>query len=655
VVDRAQVEGKICRQPSEEEILSSAVFPSASPRLEKTLNLPGAEGARRAEIGHALRRLLALTRPHRRLMLWSFALAVALVGSNLTIPYLFGLAIGDIEAKDESRIVLFGLLIIAAGTARMVFASLREISMGMMGINVEVDVRNRLYKHMLHLDGTFHARQRAGELVSRIMVTSGPIKNFLAQALPLLLEDVLSLLLTAVILLLLEPTLALVVLWPTPLVVWLAIRFSRRVAPAMEERQECLAAMTGEADETLQGSIPVKLLRAEEVRLKSFHRRIADWYAASQRINVTRAIYDPAVASLPDLGRAALLVWGGLAAIEARLDLATLVIFLGYLGILLGPIQGLCDTLSFLQNAMASANRLFAVLDETPTVVSRDGAVEIPPAPTELLLRRVSKRWHPGRDAVSEVQLAIAAGHSVAILGRAGSGKSALLQLVNRVYDPDAGELHAGDVRFTEVELKSLRRLIVTVGSAPHLFPISLRENLTYGAPGADEERMHAVVAALGLAPVIAKLPFAYDTMISERGEPLTVAEAQLVNLVQAILTEPGILLLDDVTAPFPPELERRVIEGLRTLCHGITVISVANRPALLRLADEVIILDRGRLVARGAAADLLIDSPPFQEFLHRWGIDVALPGISADSSRAPPPEPIRGRRERNGSLSTPG
>jgi ABC-type multidrug transport system fused ATPase/permease subunit len=581
-------------------------------------------GGTSTEAGRPLLRALALLSGHHGLLVAVLATTIAAVLVGLLTPWLFGQAIGAIEAEDESRIVVLGLAVVGAGIVAALVSALRQLLSGRLAVDVELTLREKVYAHLLGLDSEFYATRSVGDLVSVIMVTSGPIRQFLAVALPRITSDLLTFVFAGVAMAVIDPRLALAALWPIPITIYCVVRMARIVTPQKTRRQETMADVTASAEETLRGMLTVDVLAAQEARGDRFQDETGRWYVISNGIARSSARYDAAIQNLPNLAWAGLFAWGGLSVVEGRLALSTFVTFLGYVGLMLAPIANLGYRLWTTQSASASAHRVFEVLDRPPLITDRSDAAPLTGADRAIAVRNVSKTFDGMLNALDAVELDIAARRNVAIVGPSGSGKSALLDLLTRVHDPEAGEIAVGGTPIDAIRLASLRSAVVAVGSAPHLFPMSVFDNIAYGAPQVTIAEVQRITSALGVHDDLAALPDGYSTIVGETGLAVPTSLAQCISIARALALHPAVLLLDDVTAPLPPPVEAAVVDGLRQLTGDVTVVAVAARPSLLALADDIVFLEHGAVGAQGTYDELVRTSPGFRQLLEAWRLDRA-------------------------------
>ena len=577
-----------------------------------------------------LRRSMHLLRPHRRLAGAVVATTLALTVAALVTPLLFGRAVDAVEATDEDLIIVLGLATIAAGAAAALLTGLRSVLSGRLALAVEVRLRNDLFAHYLELDRQFFQRRKVGQLVSLMVVTSTPIRNFVAVALPKLLGDLGTFVFAGIAMAVIDWRLAALTLWPLAIVLYLVWRMNRVVAPAMVQRQEYTATATATADETLRSMLPVEILNAQQERADRFDEQVGGWHRAAVFLATRGSVYDSAIETIPFFAWAPLYVVGANRVIDGDLSLGTFVTFTGYVTIMLVPLTKLGYRLWTTERATASAQRAFGALDRAPLIADQPDARDQLAGLAQVDLEGVSASFGGLTKALDDVELDIAAGRNVAIVGPTGSGKTSLLDLISRIHDPDAGDILIYGAPVSDVTLAALRSLVRRVGSTPHLFPTSVLDNMRYGTDAANCDDVEAVARTLGIHDEIVALPDGYDTRVGSSGVDVSASMAQGISIARAFVGRPQILLLDDVTAPFPPSIERQIAAGITELARDITVVVAAARPALLALADDIVVLDDGAVVGHGTFDELARDSRHFRTLLEQWRLDRAITPPSA-------------------------
>ncbi len=564
-------------------------------------------------------RLLGFLRPYRRGVLWSFGLAFGALIGTVLIPYLTGVAINAVRAHDHRRLVLLALAIVAAGLARLVFSVLRRLVAGRVSLGVEVDLRNALYGHMQRLELAFFDRQQTGQLMSRATVDLQSVRFFLGYGLIFIAQSLVTILLAAVAMFALQPGLAAISLAPVPFVVLIANRYGHRSRPAMQEAQQRIAELTADTEENVSGVRVVKAFAQEERQLNRFRQtvqRVFDQQLLATRI---QAFYNPLISLLPNLGLAAILLFGGRQVMNGSLSLGAFTAFYAYLLMLISPMRTLGYMLGAAQRATASGARIFQVLDREPAIVSPAGAPALPSGRGRVQLQGARLTFEGAtRPALRDIDLDVPPGQVVALVGAMGSGKSALVSLLPRLYDVTAGSVSIDGADVRSVELDSLRRSIAIVNDDPFLFSATVHHNIAYANPLASRQQVERAAQAAQAAGFIAELPQGYDTRVGERGLTLSGGQRQRIAIARAILADPRILILDDATSSVDASTESEIKRALGDLLAGRTTFIIAHRLSTIALADRIVVLEDGAVAADGTHDELLEQSALYREIVEK-------------------------------------
>ncbi|HYI98765.1 MAG TPA: ABC transporter ATP-binding protein [Thermoleophilaceae bacterium] len=577
------------------------------------------------------RRLLGFLRPYRGGVIASLLLASAAMGAGILIPYLIGRTIDDIDDGGASLWPLAGA-IVAAGLLRLAFSVIRRLVAGRVSLGVEFDLRNLMYTHLQSLELGFFDGQQTGQLMSRATVDLQSVRFFLGYGLVFMTQAGLTILIAAGVMIAVNPLLALVALAPTPLVIWAAARYGRLNRPASQEVQQRIAELTAAAEENVSGVRVVKGFAQEHRQMRRFHHTVGRVFDQSMVSTRLRAFYNPLIGFLPQLGLAAIIVVGGRQAVNGTITVGEFVAFYGYVLMLTGPMRMLGISLGMAQRAVASGNRIFEILDREPRLTSPPGARPLPARePVSAIpglpgargsgrveLRDVSFAHEGAAPVLRDVDLTVEAGRTVAVVGATGAGKTTLVNLIPRLYDPTAGSVLVDGVDLRQVDLTSLRREIALVSDDAFLFSATLRQNIAYARPDASDAEVADAARRAGLADVVAELPDGYDTLVGERGLTLSGGQRQRVAIARALLAEPRILILDDATSSVDATTESQIKEALREVMRGRTTFVIAHRLSTLALADEVVVLDDGHVVAHGSHDELVEASPLYAEIAER-------------------------------------
>jgi ATP-binding cassette subfamily B protein len=563
------------------------------------------------------RRLLGFLTPYRRAVYWSFALAFGATGATVLIPYLTGRAINAITAHQHHELTVLAIAIVAAALGRLVLSVFRRLVAGRLSLAVEYDLRGALYGHLQRLELGFFDHQQTGQLMSRATVDLQAVRFFLGYGLVFIGQAALTILLAAVAMFLLKPGLAAISLAPVPFVILIADRYGRRSRPALQEVQQRIGELTAEAEENVSGVRVVKAFAREDRQLERFRASVTRVF--DQAVYATRleARYTPMISFLPNLGLAAILLVGGREVIDGSLSLGTFTAFYGYLLMLISPMQTLGYMLSATQRATASGARMFEVLDRAPRITVPDGAPDLPPGDGRVELVHAGLTYegatHP---ALSDANLVVEAGSTVALVGATGSGKTTLVSLLSRLYDATTGFVRIDGADVRSVRLESLRAAIATVNDDPFLFSATVHDNIAYARPDATREAVEEAARRASADEFIRELPNGYDTLVGERGLTLSGGQRQRVAIARAILADPRILILDDATSSVDASTEQQIKLALREVMAGRTTFVIAHRLSTITLADEIVVLESGRITDVGTHDELLERSPLYQEIV---------------------------------------
>ena len=565
------------------------------------------------------RRLLTFLRPYRRAVAGSFVLAAGAMGATVLIPWLTGKAIDGIKSHDKHALTVWAIAIGVAGIARLGLSVSRRLIAGRVSMGVELDLRNRIYGQLQRLELAFFDRQQTGQLMSRATVDLQSVRFFLGYGLIFIGQSLLSILLAAAAMFALRPELAALSLAPVLPVIVIANRYGRRSRPALQEVQQRIAELTAEAEENVSGVRVVKAFAQEERQLQRFRESVGRVFDQAVYATRIQARYAPMISFLPNLGLGAILFVGGREVIDGTLTVGQFTAFYAYLLMLISPMRTLGYMLGSAQRATASGARIFQILDRDPEMTTPAGAPPLPEGAGRVSLSGVSLSF-PGssRPALRDIDLEIEAGRTVALVGAMGSGKTALVSLLARLYDVSSGSVRIDGADVRSVDLVSLRRAIASVNDDPFLFSATVHENIAYGRPDATREEVEAAGRAAQADGFISALPEGYDTIVGERGLTLSGGQRQRIAIARAIVADPRILILDDATSSVDASTEHQIKLALRGVMAGRTTFVIAHRLSTIALADEIVVLEDGEITAHGSHEDLLEASPLYRELVEK-------------------------------------
>jgi ATP-binding cassette subfamily B protein len=565
---------------------------------------------------HTFARLLSFLRPYKRGLAISIVLAVGSQAAQIALIWVTGRDVIDraLEQHDSHRLWLYMGLIAALGFVSAAFMLGRRLISGKQALDVEMDMRQGLYAHLVRLSFGFYDRHQTGQLMSRATVDLQGVRFFLGYGLIFFFQNLLTVASATIVLFFFEWRLALIVLAVMPFLVALAYRYSHVAHPTLRDVQQKLADVATVAEENIVGVHVVKAFAQEPAEEAKFAGRNDALFAQTIRANRQRATYVPLLSFLPLLAQAAVLLFGARMVAHHSLSVGDFIVFNLLLGMLVTPLRSLGMWVGQAQRATASGERIFQVLDEPEEVTNHPAAVELPSGDGEIRFENVSFSYLEGRRVLEELGLALDAGTTLALIGHTGSGKTTLASLVPRFYDVDSGRVLVDGVDVRDVTLTSLRREIGVIPQDPFLFSTTVRENIAFGRPGMTDAEVERVARLAQAHEFVERLPQGYETVIGERGITLSGGQRQRIAIARALALDPRILILDDATASVDATTEAQIRAGLREVMRGRTTLIIAHRLSTIALADEIVVLDSGRIAARGTHDELLETSSVYRE-----------------------------------------
>jgi ABC-type multidrug transport system fused ATPase/permease subunit len=464
--------------------------------------------------------------------------------------------------------------------------------------------------------------------MSRATVDLQTIRFFLGYGLIFFAQHVITIVCVTAILFVYDWQLALIAVAITPLIVGVAYRYSHVSHPVLRDVQQKLADVATVSEESIVGVHVVKSFAQEQQVESRFGAAADSVFHAAVRANRQQSLYVPLLTFLPMLAQAGVLLAAGHYVVQGDLSIGGFFAFNLLLGMLVLPLRMLGMWIGQAQRATASGERFFEIVDEPEGVADAPGARELPEGPGRIVFEGVSFGYEPGRPVLQEIDLEIEPGGTIALIGASGSGKTTLASLVPRFYDVTEGRVLVDGVDVRDVTRRSLRRDVGVISQDPFLFSTSVRDNIAFGVPDVPPELVEAAARAAQAHAFIEQLPNGYDTVIGERGITLSGGQRQRLAIARALVIDPRILILDDATASVDATTESLIRTGLAEVMQDRTTIVIAHRLSTIALADRIVVLEHGRLVAQGTQAELLETSPVFRE-IHEFGLLQEI-GVSA-------------------------
>ena len=586
---------------------------SSTPNAYKPVSLRGSGDWR------ILVRCFRFLRPYWRMVLGSYLGLLLMAGMTVLIPQFIrwiidtGIRAGNVRLLTAAVLVLLTLTLLKG-----VIAYLQGRWTETASQSVAYDLRNAIHHRLAELSFAYHDRSESGQLLSRAVQDVERIRFLTGRAILRLVEGVVLFLGTAVALVLMNPLLALLSLAAMPLLAWRALHFGRQMRPLSLAIQQQLGVLTTRLEQNLRGARVVKAFAQERAEIERFERENQTWFDLSAFAVRLRAVNVPMLDLIANIGTVFIIWYGGLLVIRGQLTLGELVAFSTYLGQLVMPVRRIGMIVPAVAMAASAGERVFDILDAPSPVQDADDAVPMPPINGAVRFEHVHFSYSERHSVLEDVTFEAQPGQVIALLGPTGSGKSSVLNLIPRFYDPTRGRVLIDGIDVRTVTLNSLRDQIGIVLQETTLFAVTVQENIAFGRPGASLDEIVAAAQAAQAHEFISAMPDGYQTRVGERGATLSGGQRQRIAISRALLKNPRILLLDDATARVDTETERQIQLALEQLMRGRTSFVIAQRLSTVRAADLILVLERGRIAAMGSHSQLLERSPLYAEIYER-------------------------------------
>ena len=552
-------------------------------------------------------RLLRRIKPYRVPVIFGLLLLLLLTAVEMSQPVLIKVLVDNVIPNQD--LALFAWLIagiVGIYAFSSLFTGLRSFLMAWFGQKVVYDLRNELYVHIQALSLEFFDRKGTGWVMDRVTSDTANLQDFLTEGLQDFLRDVMTVLVIITIMFIMDWTLALMTLLPAPLVIVLTVfvfRRTRRLWHAIWRKRARMASLLGDV---IPGVRVVKAFNQEQGEIDRFDDRARDFMNTSVRAHRTFSVFHPAVSFITAMGFVMVWGYGGYRAIVGTVTLGTLIAFISYLWRFYGPLNNLSRLSLRLQRATTAAQRVFEVLDTRPSVRIADAPRHMPLIQGQITFDHVTFGYEPQTPVLEDLNFTVEPGEMIGLVGPSGAGKSTTINLLCRFYDVDQGSIAIDGIDIRDVTPGSLRSQMGVVLQETFLFHGTVAENIVYGSPDAQMPDIIGAAKAANAHDFIMRLPDAYDTLVAERGQRLSVGERQRIAIARAILKDPRILVLDEATASVDTETEAAIREALDRLIQGRTTIAIAHRFSTLRNADRLIVLEDGRVVEIGSHEELM-------------------------------------------------
>jgi ABC-type multidrug transport system fused ATPase/permease subunit len=552
-------------------------------------------------------RLLKYLLKYKRRFIITVAAVVAVSLTGLLPPYLLKVAVdsyvanGDLAGLTSISVILVGVYLV-----NWVSDYQRTYQMSWMGQNMVNELRKQLFSHLQELSFSFYDRCEAGEVISRVTNDTDTLSQVFVQGVVTLISDVLTLVGVVVIMFWLSVPLTLAAFLVIPALVLLMVVFQSRLRKAYRATRKKIAVVTSRLEESISGMREIQSFTRERDAMKDFRHANVENLQANVQAGKLFALLMPAVQIVGAVGTCVVLWFSGMLTISGGITLGIVIAFLLYVTRFFRPIVDLTTFYNTVQSALSAAERIFVTLDTKPEIADASDAVEFSHAKGEIVFDNVTFGYDPARPVLQDLNINVEPGKTLAIVGPTGAGKSTLVKLLSRFYEPQKGTITVDGIDVQKVTLNSLHRQMGVVLQEPFLFSGTIVENIKYGKLNASDDEVQQVAKIVGIHEFISNLPQGYKTEVGERGVRLSVGQRQLVSFARALLGDPPILILDEATSSIDPYTELKIKKALAVLLKNRTSLVIAHRLSTVRNADNIIVIDEGRIVEEGNHTELM-------------------------------------------------
>lgn len=586
--------------------MTQDIFTVGKPKLNKSLEV----------LVRSYRFLL----PYWRHVAGAYLAMVIITAANLSVPqlirWIIDNGIGEVnQPKVNGSIILVGILGLLGLTTLKGIATFFQGRWTEIGSqSVAFDLRNAIQTKLTLLSFSFHDQSQTGQLLSRAVQDVERIRFLTGRATQRIMDGIILLIATAVILVIMNPQLALLVTLTIPFLAHRALFMGSRIRPLGVQIQDQLGVLTTLVEQNLRGARIVKAFAQEQREVDNFEKENLEWFRLSNESTRIQAIHGPLLDFMSNIGTVIIYLYGGYLVINQTMTIGELVAFTTYMGQLFNPIRMVGNVIPAIVMASSAATRIFEILDAIPDVHEHPNATVLPNISGRVQFENVSFSYSGTRTVLQSIDLDVASGKMIALLGPTGSGKSTITNLISRFYDPTQGRvlIDGHDIRM--VTLQSLRSQIGIVLQETTLFIGTIFENIAFGKRDATMEEVIWAAKSAQAHDFIMQMPDGYETLVGERGGTLSGGQKQRIALARALLTDPRILILDDATAAVDTETERHIQRSLDKLMEGRTTFVIAHRLSTVRRADSILIIEDGSITGQGTHEELLASSSTYQE-----------------------------------------
>lgn len=554
-----------------------------------------------------LRRLGVYVRPYRLRLLGAILAMFGVLGCTLALPLLLKTAIDSAIIPGDTRLlVLIAGVVVLIGIAGIGLGRVETYLTGWVGERVLNDLRIDLFRHLQTLSLGYFERRRTGVLISRLTNDVEALQQLVTDGITSTVRNVLTLVVAGGILLVLDWRLALATVVVFPVMAVMTFVFRGQSARAYGQMRQRLALVTAALQEDLNGIRVIQAYRREASSRAQIAELNQSYRDANHRTVTSSGWYFPTVEILAAVATCIVFGYGGFLYVDGAIEIGVLVAFIGYLASFFDPVQQLSQVYNTFLAGSAALDKILDVMDDAPTIVDAPDAAPLAAIRGQVAFEDVRFGYDPERPVLEGLDVSVAAGQTVALVGHTGAGKSTIIKLLARFYDPQAGRILIDGTDVRRVTQHSLRDQIAIVPQEGFLFNGTIHENIAFGRPDATRADVAAAAREVGADAFIEDLPDGYDTPVQERGGRLSIGQRQLIAFARALLVDPRLLILDEATSSVDIRTEARIEDALRRLLKGRTAFVVAHRLSTIRGADLIVVLEHGRVVEQGTHDELL-------------------------------------------------
>ena len=560
--------------------------------------------------GKTMRRVLGLTRPHRKYLIGFLITVLLVAGMDSVFTYVskqiidYGIVPGDVDQLNR-YLGFYGGLVVAQ--ALMVFGFIYLV--GILGERVRYDLRQNMFNHLQQLSLSYYSRTPVGWIMARVTSDSDRVAELVTWGLLDSTWAVMSILTSVGFMLFINWQLALIVLAMLPILLYVAYQFRKRILSEFRNVRKTNSKITGAYNENITGVRVVKALGRQEENLREFSQHTSEMYRASYRAAWLSALFLPSVQLITAFALGTIVLYGGMQAQIGMVTIGTIQAFVSYVTFMMWPVQDLARVFAEIQHSIASAERIFSLLDSIPSIADRPGAFDPGTISGDIEFIHTTF-WYDDDDekkpVLKDFNLHVKRGETIALVGPTGGGKSTIVNLLCRFFEPKDGFIKIGGHDYREFSLHAIQSRIGVVLQTPHLFSGTVRENIRYGRLDATDDEIETAAKLAGAHDFITRLDKGYDQEVGEGGNQLSVGQKQLISLTRAIMARPEIFVMDEATSSVDTLTEALIQKGMETLMKSSTSFVIAHRLSTIRRADRILVIEEGQIAEMGTHAELL-------------------------------------------------